>query len=89
MGDLLPSFAGQLTPENPDGHYRGTCMDIDLKYVPVSATQFQIQVTTSNAKSKTCYDYIMFGTTEFVHFEQYFGAFKGNTLTFNMPTTVE
>jgi len=31
----------------------------------------------------------MFATPNFVHFENYFGAFHGNTLTFNMPTEIE
>lgn len=42
-------------------------------------------MVTSNPKSALCSDFVLFATTEFVHLEHYWGKFKGNTLTFNMP----
>merc|ERR1711898_65811 len=82
LGDLLPVFAASLTPEEPEGTWEGTCMTFNMKYMPVNETQFQVKVTTSNAKSKTCSDHVMFATPNFIHFEHYFGLFHGNTLTF-------
>jgi len=91
FGDFLPVFAADLTPANPKGTFKGTCFgEIDMEYVPVNGTAFQVKVTTAKPSSLLCSDYIMFGNTEFVHFEVFFGAFKGNhVINFNMPTVSE
>jgi hypothetical protein len=91
FGDFLPVFAADLTPANPKGTFKGTCFDeIDLEYVAVNATAFQVKVTTAKPTTMLCSDYIMFGNTEFVHFEVFYGAFKGShVINFNMPTVSE
>jgi hypothetical protein len=61
-----------------------------MEYIPVSTTAFQVKVTTAKPAYMLCKDYIMFGNTEFVHFEVFDGAFKGDhVINFNMPTVSE
>jgi hypothetical protein len=58
--------------------FPGNCFDsISWEYEQVSDTSVNVIITTENPKSQTCQEYIMYGNTEFMHMEVYFGVFAG------------
>jgi hypothetical protein len=74
-----PVLAGAVTKDAPQlNNYKGQCFDsISWEYTQVSDTQVTVTINTENPKSQTCQEYIMYGNTEFMHMEVYFGVFAG------------
>jgi len=76
---FMPVLAGVVTESEPQvNNFKGQCFDsISWEYEKVSDTKVNVIITTENPKSQSCQEYIMYGNTEFIHMEVYFGVFAG------------
>ena len=85
-----PVFIADLAPSTPTASYAsGVCFQqMDFEFAITSPTSFDVTMTLGNKISPLCHEYILFGNTEFWHFEVFYGT-GVHTMTFNMPSTVE
>lgn len=81
---FLPVYNGAVGPNSPHVAFSGKCWDFDITYEQVDESTFNLLITTSNRKSKTCSDNLFFANTEIRHIESfYFGG--DHKITINIP----
>lgn len=81
---FFPVYNGIVNASNPTTSFSGRCWDFDVTYEQIDDSTFDLLVTTSNRKSHTCRDNILFANTEIRHVESFF--FHGDhKITFNIP----
>ena len=85
-----PVFIADLSPSTPTASYTsGICFQqMDMTFAVTSPTTFDVTMTLGNKISPLCHEYIMFGNTEFWHFEVFYGIGEHH-FTFNMANLDE